>query len=132
MDNDGPIVFISHFEVKPGHLETITEMSNTVGARMEAEKPRTLVWLNYRNDHGTRLSFLHAFADRAAMDAHFEGAAERSQAAYEHVTPLGWEIYGSPSAEAVSSMRQAANSARVPLTIEPNFVAGFLRLRDAR
>ena len=131
MENDGPIVFISHFRVKPGGLDPITEMSHTVDAQMEADKPRTLIWLSYLNEDATRVSFLHAFADRAAMDAHIEGADQRSQAAMEHIVPLGWEVYGSPSEAALSSLRQAAESASVPLTNEPNFLSGFLRFRDA-
>jgi quinol monooxygenase YgiN len=131
MDKDAPIVFISHFAIKEGHLDTIREMSRTVGARMRAEKPRTLVWLSYLNKDATRVSFIHVFADRAAMDAHNEGAAERSQAAYEHVTPLGWELYGAPSQEALNLMRHEAESAGVSLRIEPDQLGGFLRLRDA-
>jgi len=62
------------------------------------------------------------------MDAHFEGAEERSRAAAEFLEPLGWDLYGTPSPAAVTSLREAADSAGVPLRVHAEFVSGFLRL----
>ena len=62
------------------------------------------------------------------MDHHFEGADERSRAAREFIEPIGWEFYGKPSTEALESMRQAAASAGATLSVQPDYIAGFLRL----
>jgi len=125
-----PIAFISHFWVKPGKREDVTRLFQDASKRLEADKPRTLVFLAYFNETGTQVSFLHAFADAESMDAHFEGSDERGRAAYEYVDPAGWEFYGRPSPHALETMRQAATSAGVTLSVEPDYLGGFLRLRS--
>lgn len=123
-----PIVFISHFTIKPGKLGDLKLLAQEVATRLEAEKPRTLVFLHYLDEGGTHVTFVHVFADPEAMDLHFEGAQERSRAALEFMDPNGWEIYGRPSDASLDTMRRAAASAGVPLTIQPEYVAGFMRL----
>ena len=122
-----PIVFISHFTVKAGKLEPLKRLARDVASRLEAEKPETLVYLEFLDDEGTGMTFIHVFADAQAMDAHFEGAEERSKAAFELMDPRGWEIYGKPSEVALGAIREAAASAGVPLTLQPEYLAGFSR-----
>jgi hypothetical protein len=124
-----PIVFVSHFRLKQGKLEGLRQLATDATARLEAEKPDTLVFLSYLNADATRASFVHAFADAESMDRHFEGADSRSRAAYEFLEPTGWEIYGSPSEGAVNTLRTAASAAGVSLTVEPNYIGGFLRVQ---
>ena len=122
-----PIVFISHFRVKAGKLDSRRRLSHVVTKRLEAEKPRTLVFLAYLDDSGERVSFVHVFGDAESMDLHFQGADERSKAAYEFLEPEGWEIYGRPSDAAVETMRQAATTSGVSLTVQGQHMSGFLR-----
>lgn len=126
----GPVVFVSHFRVKEGMLEGFKEYTQEGSQMLEAEKPRTGVFLPFLNEEGTELSIVHVFADADAMDAHVEGAGERAQRAYEFVEPTGWEIYGQPS-EAVSEMMlRGAEAAGVSITFQPVSVAGFVRFRS--
>ena len=122
-----PVVFISHFRIKKGKLEAVRRTSKNVTGRLEAEKPRTAVFLSFLDEDGTAVSFVHAFADREAMDLHFEGAEERARAAYESIEPRGWEVYGKPSDAALQSLRDAAGRAGVPLAVHPLFLGGFMR-----
>ena len=122
-----PVVFISHWTIKPGKLDDLRQLAREVATRIEAEKPRTLTFLNYLDDRGTRATFVHVFADPDSMDLHFQGADERSRSALEFMDPDGWEIYGQASDAALRSLRRMAASARVPLTLRPDFLAGFLR-----
>ena len=62
------------------------------------------------------------------MDQHFEGADDRAAAAYEFIEPRGWEFYGKPSEQALEGIRATAARFGVPLVVEPEFNAGFLRL----
>jgi quinol monooxygenase YgiN len=78
-----PIVFISHFRIRAGKLDPFERVARDVTQRLEAEKPRTLLFAAYRDEGGTRATFVHVFADADSMDRHFEGAEERSRAAYE-------------------------------------------------
>lgn len=126
-----PIVFISHFRIKEGNREAYVQLAREMTPKLAAEKPSTLVFLSYENEPGDRISIVHAFADADGMDRHFQGAAERGAAAMEFLEPAGWDIYGQPSPAALEQMGQLAARTNVPLTVEPRYVGGFLRLHDA-
>lgn len=116
------------FAVKEGALDELKRMSGAAVEGIRAGKPRTVLFLSYLDEEGGRISFLHAFPDADAMDQHFEGADERAAAAYEFIEPGGWEFYEKPSERAMEGMRATAAKFGVPLVIEPEFNAGFLRL----
>ena len=126
-----PVVFISHFRIKQDKADALQRLSVEATARLRSDKPRTVLFLSYSDQDRSVISFLHAFADVEAMDAHFEGADERSRMALEFLEPVGWEFYGEPSAAALESVRQAATASGATLTVEPRYVAGFLRLSSA-
>jgi len=107
---DHPIVFISHFTISAGKLDRLKLLAHEVSAQLEAEKPQTLTFLIYLDDNGSQATFVHLFANPAAMDLHFRGAEERSRAASELMDPIAWEIYGRPSEAAVAAMRRTATS----------------------
>jgi hypothetical protein len=123
-----PVVFISHFAVKEGALDELKRMSGGAVEGIREGKPRTILFLSYLDEQGGRISFLHAFPDADAMDQHFEGADDRAAAAYEFIEPRGWEFYGKPSERVMEGMRATAAKFGVPLIVEPEFNAGFLRL----
>jgi hypothetical protein len=123
-----PIFFLSHFRIKDGQLDFVRQLTSEVAARLQAEKPRTALFLTYLDGEGRTISFLHAFADAESMDLHFVGSDERSRTAYEYMEPLGWEVYGSPSSAALETLNQAADSSGVRLATHPEYLAGFLRL----
>ena len=50
-----PIFFLSHFRIKEGQLDLVRQLASEVAARLQAEKPRTVLFLSYldadrRND----------------------------------------------------------------------------------
>ena len=126
-----PIVFISHFRIKANQLNAFRVNFQEGAAGLRAQKPRTVAFLAYVDEAGTRASIVHVFPDADAMDLHFEGAQERSRAGYEFMEPDGWEIYGAPSMAALTTMQQGAALAGVTLTVQPGGIGGFLRLVDA-
>ena len=126
-----PIFFISHFRIKEGQFDALRRLSFDSADSLRSQKPLTVLFLSYVDEDRSVISFLHAFADADAMDVHFEGAAERSKAALEFIEPVGWEFYGSPSAAALETMRQAATAADATLTVQPEYLAGFLRLAES-
>jgi quinol monooxygenase YgiN len=124
-----PIVFISHNKIKPGKLDALREYSPQTIQLLQEQKPETVVFLSYVNDDGSEVSFLHVFPDAEAMDAHFEGAQERSKNAYEFMSPLSMEIYGSPSDSVREMLKQIAESG-VKVSIDSDYLGGFLRLKS--
>lgn len=122
-----PITFISHFRVKEGKAEAVRSMFAAGATQLSAAKPRTAAFLGYLDEGGSSLTIVHLFPDGAAMDLHVEGAAERSQAAYELFEPAGWEIYGTPSPAALEMIRRQAAQAGVSLTLGPDSLGGFSR-----
>lgn len=122
-----PIVFISHFRVKDGMLETYKDLVRTVTPQLQAEKPRTLAYLFYLSPSGSEATIVHVFPDAESMDLHAKGSEERSRVAFEFLVPQGWEIYGTPSKAVHDQLRQAASASGVTLTVQPDYFDGFLR-----
>jgi hypothetical protein len=94
---------------------------------LEGAKPRTATYLGYLTEGGADLTIVHVFPDPAAMTAHVLGADDRSRAAYEHVQPAGWEVYGPAPEEFLTSLGEAALAAGADLRIQPRPLGGFLR-----
>jgi hypothetical protein len=126
-----PVMFISHFLIKEGMIDAVKELQSVATPQLEADKPRTLAFLAYLSEEATQIAFVHLFADADSMDAHFEGAQERAKTAYQFIEPQGWDIYGSPSSQALGTLRKAAASGGVALNVLPLFMAGFLRAAAA-
>jgi quinol monooxygenase YgiN len=126
-----PVVFISHFAAKEAALGDLRRLAGEGVSRIRDEKPGTVLFLSYLDEAAGRISFLHAFPDADALDRHFEGADQRAAAAYELIEPRGWEFYGRPSEQVMETMRATAGRFGVPLVVEPEFIAGFLRLQSA-
>jgi hypothetical protein len=122
-----PITFISHFRVKAGHANAFREMWDAVAASLEEAKPATSAYLGYLNEDATALAIVHVFPDADAMASHFAGADDRAAAAYEHIEPHGWEVYGTPHPESIEMLQGAARRADVPLTWQRDGLGGFLR-----
>lgn len=122
-----PIVFVSHSRLRDGQREGFREFLRGGARALDADKPGTVMFLAYLDASGTEASIVHAFPDADAMDAHLEGVDERSGAADAFIETIGYEIYGSPSPEAIEAMQRFAASKGVPLTIRPAYVGGYLR-----
>ena len=71
------------------------------------------------------VSAAEGFNRADAFDAHLEGAAERAKGATKFLEFKEFEIYGSPSDEALEMMKQSA-SGGASLMVRPNFVEGYL------
>ena len=87
-----PVVFISHFRIKQDKVDALERLSIETTDRLRSDKPRTVLFLSYTDEDRSVISFLHAFANADAMDAHFEGADDRSRLALEFLEPVGWEF----------------------------------------
>jgi hypothetical protein len=125
----GPIVFISHNRVREGQLGGLRRFMAEGTKVLEAEKPRTVVFLAYLDDTEAELTIVHAFADADSMDAHMEGVVERSAASFDFIESRGFEIYGRPSAVVRQMMADGAAAAGIELKIHPEYVNGFLRVQ---
>ena len=79
------------------------------------------------SEGGADLSIVHLFPDADAMLAHVNGADERARAAYEHIQPAGWEVYGAGPDEVVAQLGEAAVAAGVDLSVRPASLGGFVR-----
>jgi hypothetical protein len=131
MTDDHPsaraITFISHFRVRPGHLEAFEALWSSVSGALEASRPATVAFLGYLTDDRRTLTIVHVFPDDEALAAHFEGADDRAAVAYEHLEPAGWEIYGRPNDRNLAELQAASDHTGAPLTVHPAALGGFLR-----
>jgi hypothetical protein len=124
-----PIVFVSTHRVKEGKLDDFKQLSREMAPLLEAGQPNTVFFQGYLNEEGTEVTFVWVFPDSAAMDLHFQGADERAAKAYEFVQPQRFEIYGTPSDQVLSMMRQQTGPG-VDLVLKPQPMAGFIRLKS--
>jgi hypothetical protein len=121
------VIFVSHFDVKPGHLHFVKAMWDSIVIDLERAKPRTVAYLGFQNDGGGSLTIVQVFPDSDAMAAHLNGPDERTRAAYEHIEPAGWEVYGPAPEEILAQLGESALAAGVDLMIQPRGLGGYLR-----
>jgi quinol monooxygenase YgiN len=125
-----PIVFISTLRVREGKLEGFKQHYRQGAQLIEASKPGTVAFLAYLNEDGSEVSIVHVFPDAEAMELHVQGADERAKKTYEFLEPPhSWEILGRPSETVLEMMKQAAAS-RTTLTVKPQLLGGYIRLRS--
>ena len=122
-----PIVLISHHRFKEGKRDAYRELARKLLPDIERTKPGTVAHLSYTNEEGTELHIVHVFPDARALDQLFDDVDERASAAYEFIEPMGHEIHGSPSEEALQALKGYAARSAVPLIHRPHFISGFLR-----
>jgi hypothetical protein len=124
-----PVVFVSHFTIDETAVDAFRRYTKETTEELEKAKPRTGVFVAFLSGDLANATFIHVFSDADSMDAHVQGAEERSKAAYEYITPAGWEIYGKPNESTMEMFRQAAAGTGAGLTVESKYLAGFLRLQ---
>lgn len=83
----GPIVFMSHSQVKEGKLEALQGFSLEMFPVIQAEKPGTVLQYGYVNEEGTDLHFVHVFPD----DLQPSGPAWLSSRLVEAAASIGEE-----------------------------------------
>ena len=128
----GPIVFISHFKVKEGKLDALKQFAQAMTEHIKAEKPGTLVFLQYLNEEGTEQTIVHVFPDADAFDRHGEGVAERAKAGFEFLEPISRELYGMPNQKTLAMMMTGIRPPGAP-EIEfhhmPQHMGGYIRFK---
>lgn len=123
-----PIVFISHFRVKEGKLDSLKQFAQAITEQIKADKPGTVVFLQYLNEEGTEQSVIHVFPDADAFDRHSEGVAERAKAALEFIELTRREIYGMPSDQALAMSRPPDGSG-ITFNHMPQPMGGYIRFK---
>lgn len=121
-------MFISTHRIKEGKLDDFRRFSLEMTPLIETGKPNTVFFQSYLNEAGNEVTIIHVFPDADAMDSHFQGADDRSASAYEFIQPAHFEIYGTPSDQALSTMQQETLSLGAPVTLKSQPLAGFNRL----
>ena len=122
-----PVIFISHFDVKPGHLHFFQALWDSMVIELERAKPRTVAYLGFQNEGGGSVTIVHVFPDADGFAAHVMGADDRTRQAYEHIEPAGWEVYGPAPDEILAQLGESALAAGVDLSIQPRRLGGYLR-----
>lgn len=123
-----PIVFISTHKIREGKLDEFKRFSIEMTPFIDATKPNTVFFHSYLNEDGNEVTIIHVFPNADSMDSHFQGADDRSALASEFIDPEHFEIYGMPSEQVLSTMRQQAAALDAPLTLKLQPLAGFIRL----
>lgn len=121
-----PIVFISHFKVKPGKLEGLKQLSQKVSEQIKMNKPGTVAFLQYLDEQGKELSIIHVFPDAESFDRHVDGVEQRAKTAMDFVEPTRREVYGMPS-DRVLTMLKPPDGSGITFRIMPKASGGYVR-----
>jgi quinol monooxygenase YgiN len=124
-----PIVYISHFRVKEGKLDSLLQLSQKVTEQIKSNKPGTVVFLQYLNEQGTELSIIHVFPDADSFDRHVEGVDERARAAYEFIEPTRREVYGMPS-DPVLALLRPPDGSEITFYDMSQSIGGYIRFEQ--
>jgi quinol monooxygenase YgiN len=124
-----PIVFISHFKVKEGKLDSLLQLNKKVTEQHKTNKPGTVAFLQYLNEEGTELSLIHVFPDADSFDRHVVGVDERAKAAFEFIEPTGREVYGMPSDQVLAMLRPPDGS-EITFHTMPQSTGGYIRFEQ--
>jgi hypothetical protein len=121
-----PIVFVVRNRIREGKLDEFVTLYRAAVPRTEAGKPGTLVQLAYLSQDGTEATIVRLFPSAEALDAHLQGAKERSRAAYRLIAPTGIEVYCAPTRSTIQKLRQIAGLG-IDLHIHPQYIGGLIR-----
>ncbi|HEX9387270.1 MAG TPA: hypothetical protein VF918_13185 [Anaerolineales bacterium] len=124
-----PIVYISHFRVKEGRLDSLMQLNQKVTEQIKTNKPGTVAFLQYLNEEGTELSIIHVFPDADSFDRHVAGVDERAKAAFEFIEPTRREVYGMPSDQVLALLRPPDGS-EITLQSMPQSAGGYIRFEQ--
>jgi len=121
-----PIVFISHFRVKPGMMEEFhTHYLSSIPVTL-ADKPSTLVQLGFIDEGANEFSVVRVFPDAEAMDQQLQGSDDRTKITYQFIEPIAMEIYGTPGNYSMELIQKAAGKG-IKITMLPLGFGGFIR-----
>ena len=124
-----PIVYISHFRVKEGRLDSLMQLNQKVTEQIKTNKPGTVAFLQYLNKEGTELSIIHVFPDADSFDRHVAGVDKRAKAAFEFIEPTRREFYGMPSDQVLALLRPPDGS-EITLQSMPQSAGGYIRFEQ--
>jgi hypothetical protein len=122
-----PIVFISRSRLlssSPGSLEQTFAAAVRL---IDSAKPRTALFAAYVDDANSEIRIVHVFPDASAMQIHFEGSEERTQAVAELIQPTDFQIYGDAPADAIDLLRRESSAVGGTVQQWRRGFGGFLR-----
>ena len=124
----GPFIFIATNRLKPGKLDDERARVPGLVEFIEVNEPQLLAFNEYANDDGTEVAVVQVHPDADSMAFHMNVVAERAAAAYAETldATVGIQVFGRPSNAVVEMLRRQAG-ARVPSSIKPLHLGGFMR-----
>jgi quinol monooxygenase YgiN len=125
-----PVVFISQFRVRADGEQPLRSAVLQAVDLIRSTKPGTALFAAYLADDASTVRFAHAFADRDAVQRHFEGALDRAMSVADLLAPAGFELYGDAPTPVVDQLRRDADAAGVRLERFPTAIGGFLRTKS--
>jgi hypothetical protein len=124
----GPFIFIATNRLKHGKLDSEQERLPGLIDFIQANEPRLIAFNEYANKEGTEVAVVQVHPDVDSMVFHMNIIAERAASAYADTldATTNIEVFGTPSAAVADMLRRQAG-ARVPLSIKPHHLGGFVR-----
>jgi hypothetical protein len=126
----GPFIFIATNKLKPGKLEDERERAGELTTFIAANEPRLLAFNEYADESGSEVGVVQVHPDVDSMRFHLGLIRERATRAYgetlEATTSI--QVFGPPDVAILEMLRDQAG-AGIEITIRPDHLAGFTRIR---
>lgn len=100
------LIYIDKSQVREGAREELKPALEELARFVEANEPAILAYNVYLSDDGTRMSVVHIHRDSASLEFHMEVAGPAFRRFVDLVNLSSIEIYGEPSATALSQLQE--------------------------
>ena len=127
----GPFIFIATNRLKPGAYDAERHRVPGLVEFIKGSEPRLLAFNEYIDAERTEVTVVQVHPDAQSMEFHMGVVGERAAKAYEETLDATTQIqvFGPPSAAVLETLGVQAG-AGVPLSVHPEHLGGFTRIRD--
>ena len=103
-----PIVYIDHSDVEDGQIEVVKRLAQELVEFVEAHEAQLISYGFFFSEDGTRMSVVATHPNSASLELHLEVGGPAFREFKELIRLRSIEVYGAPSDDALSRLRQKA------------------------
>jgi hypothetical protein len=103
-----PILYVDHSKIRPGRLDEVKRAIPELVGFVRDREPRLISYGFYIDESSSAMTVVAVHPDSASLELHLEIGGPRFRRFAEFIDLRLIEVYGEPSATALTQMRQKA------------------------
>lgn len=104
-----PIVYVDHSRIRPGRLEEVKKAIAELVGFVQDREPRLISYGFYIDEQASAMTVVAVHPDSQSLELHMEIGGPQFRKLAEFIDLRLVEVYGEPSATALSLLRQKAD-----------------------